>query len=135
MDFANEFLGVLGRVGIYASPIHFTASWVSATRLALAGEVIQIMVELFKIADQLPDKNLPRYLPELESFRTICRMHGKDIFEAGRRLYSDRAIWQAMPDGAVIMEKPISKATLRGSLKNRLQDVAHEFGFKFSVSD
>lgn len=100
-------------------------------RFALAGEVMQIMVEVFKIADQLPGKDMPRYLPELESFRNICRMYGKDIFEVGRKLYLDMTIWNAMPDGVVIMEKPISIATLRGSLKNRLRDVAHEFGFKF----
>lgn len=90
------------------------------------------MVELFKIADHLPDKDLPRYLPELKTFRGICRMYTSDMFNTGKRLYSDMNIWEMMPERMTILDRSISKASLRGQLKSLLRNVAHEFDFEFS---
>ena len=99
-------------------------------RLDLAEVIILITVELFKVRNDLPGKKLPDYLPGWHPINGICEMPAASIFEAGKRLNKDTRLWQALPQGSVILgENVTTKETLHGSLKYKIRKAAHEFGF------
>lgn len=49
MDYARDFLEVIGRIGIYHSPVHFSATYASATALSLAGAGLPTITDASQI--------------------------------------------------------------------------------------
>lgn len=49
MDYARDFLGLIGRIGIYHSPVHFSATYASPTTLSLAGAGLPTITDATQI--------------------------------------------------------------------------------------